>query len=155
MKHAAVWAAMATVATLAPAFADDQPAFPEPYVPSLGDIMTATQVRHFKLWSAGGAGNWALAGYEFARIKASFRDAMRLYPGIPDANMTKMTEPAEEIRKSIEAKDVTQFARAFEGLTAACNACHQSIGVGFIDIRVPPASQSTASPLSNQSFAPK
>ena len=30
----------------------------ELYVPGLGELMTATQARHVKLWFAGSAGNW-------------------------------------------------------------------------------------------------
>ena len=41
-----------------PAQADDRP-----YRPRLGDIMGATQLRHFKLWHAGKEKNWALADY--------------------------------------------------------------------------------------------
>ena len=41
------------------------------------------------------------------------------------------------------------FVKGFNALTAACNACHQGIGRGFVVIQVP-----TVSPFSDQSFAP-
>ncbi len=58
-------------------------------------------------------------------------------------------DPIEAIGAAIEAKDGARFAKGFNELTAACNACHEGIGRGFIVIQVP-----TASPFSDQSFAP-
>ncbi|MFG1463962.1 hypothetical protein V5F77_13795 [Xanthobacter sp. DSM 24535] len=119
------------------------------YIPRLGDIMETMQLRHFKLWFAGRLGNWDLAEYELGQIRASFEDALMLYPGIPVADMSSMTEPAHLIGEAIRQKDGAKFAAAFHDMTGACNACHQSIGRGFIIVQVP-----TSSPFSNQSFAP-
>jgi cytochrome c553 len=142
----------AAVATAIPAAADDRPLDPSsrPYQPKLGDIMGATQLRHFKLWYAGKEKNWGLANYELAQIKDSFSDAMTFYPGLPVADMTPMVKPAAAIAAAIKAKDSGKFAAAFGELTTACNACHQAQGLGFIVIKIP-----SASPFSNQSFAPK
>ena len=120
------------------------------YKPSLGDIMGATQLRHFKLYFAGRLQNWDLARYELEQIKASFTDAATLYPGIPISDMSIMSEPAKQLDQAIEAKDSAKFAKAFEDMTAGCNACHRAIGRGFIAIRLP-----TSSPFSNQDFAPE
>lgn len=119
------------------------------YLPTLGDIMGAMQLRHFKLWFAGRLKNWDLAAYELDQIKSSFSDAMAFYPGIPLADMTSMGPPAQQIDDAIGTKDSKKFAKAFGDLTGACNSCHQAIGRGFIVIQVP-----TASPFSNQSFSP-
>ncbi|RTL50673.1 MAG: hypothetical protein EKK40_11165 [Bradyrhizobiaceae bacterium] len=140
---------LGVVVRLAGAQAVDTPAPPGNYVPSLGDIMSAMQLRHFKLWFAGRLKNWDLAAYELDRIKSSFADAMGFYPGIPVADMTAMGPPAQQIDEAIKAKDSKEFARAFGDLTVACNSCHQAIGRGFIVVQVP-----TSSPFSNQSFAP-
>jgi hypothetical protein len=40
----------------------------EPYAPGLGEFMTATQLRHAKLWFAGKENNWDLAAYEIDEI---------------------------------------------------------------------------------------
>ena len=151
MKHVAILVAC-TVAIVWPASAEDRSAggTSPPYVPKLGDIMGATQLRHFKLWYAGREKNWSLANYELEQIKESFQDAMTLYPGLPVADMTTMEKPAASIGAAIKAKDGRKFATAFGALTTACNACHQSQGLGFIAIKVP-----TASPFSNQVFVPK
>ena len=151
MKHFAVLAAAAIGLGL-PSLAIGQTvaASPQPEVPRLADIMAATQLRHLKLWFAGREKNWTLANYELGQIKISFLDALRIYPNVPAADMTIMTRPAAVIDKAIQTKDLAKFTAGFGELTAACNVCHHSQGMGFIAIKVP-----TSSPFSNQSFTPK
>ena len=122
----------------------------EQYVPRLGDIMDAVQIRHMKLWFAGNALNWELAAYELRQLKAGLLEAAVLYEGIPVTNVTTMTAPVQSIADAIEAKDIRRFAKATGELTAGCNACHQSIGRGFIVIQTP-----TVSPFGDQLFAPQ
>jgi hypothetical protein len=134
-------------------FAAAQPA-KEPYAPGLGEFMTATQLRHAKLWFAGDANNWDLAAYEIDEIMEGLEDAEKRFPthdGIPVAEMIKANiDPAvEELRKAVEAKSSTKFAVAFDKLSSACNTCHAGANKQFIRIRRP-----TSSPLSNQNFAP-
>lgn len=117
------------------------------YLPRLGDIMSAIQWRHIKLWFAGKRRSWDLAAYELSQIKGSLVDAAALYPGIPVTDVTTMAKPVQSITDAIEAKDSTKFAKAFTELTAGCNSCHREMGRGFILIRVP-----AGSPFSNQSF---
>jgi hypothetical protein len=119
----------------------------EQYVPRLGDIMNANQQRHMKLWFAGKARNWELAAYELRQIESGLLEAATLYSGIPATNVTRMAEPAQSVADAIEAKDSRRFAKAVSEFTDGCNACHQSIGRGFIVMRVP-----TASPFSDQVF---
>ena len=133
-----------------PALANDRPVVTQPYAPRLSDIMGATQLRHFKLWYAGAEKNWPLANYELGQIKESFGDAMTYYPGLPVSDMTTLAKPAAALDAAIRKQDSEQFARAFRTLTAACNACHEAQGVGFIRIKVP-----NASPFSNQVFPPR
>lgn len=125
-------------------------AIDDQYVPRLADIMSTVQLRHMKLWFAGSSPNWELAAYELRRLKASVVEAALLYPGIPATSVTTMTTPLQSITEAIEMKDSRKFATAFGDLTVACNACHQSIGRGFIVMRVP-----TASPFSDQVFPPQ
>ena len=125
-----------------------QPA--EQYVPRLGDIMNAIQLRHMKLWFAGKARNWQLAAYELNQLESGLTEAATLYSGIPATNVTRMTGPAQSVADAIEAEDSRRFAKAVGDFTNGCNACHQSIGRGFVIMRVP-----TESPFSNQVFAPQ
>jgi hypothetical protein len=123
-------------------------------VPGLGEFMTATQLRHAKLWFAGKNDNWGLAAYEVDEIKEGLEDAARLhatFEGIPVAEMIKtIIDPRlEQLEKAIAAKSGTRFIAAFDDLTDGCNSCHAAAGKPFIRIQRP-----TAPPLSNQNFAP-
>jgi hypothetical protein len=121
-----------------------------PYAPRLADIMSTAQLRHTKLWFAGESPNWDLAAYELRQLKGSLVEAASLYPGIPVTSVTTMAKPVQAVADAIEAKDGRMFASAFGELTVGCNACHQSVGRGFIVMRVP-----TASPFSDQMFPPQ
>ena len=126
----------------------------KPYEPGLGEFMTATQLRHAKLWFAGKNDNWALAAYEIDEIKEGLEDAATLhstFDGVPVAEMIKtIIEPRiERLEKAIEAKNGTQFVAAFDELTEGCNSCHAVAGKPFIRIQRP-----SEPPLSNQNFAP-
>ena len=127
---------------------------PGSYVPGLGEFMTATQLRHAKLWFAGKNLNWGLAAYEVDEIKEGLEDASKLhatFEGIPVADMIKtIIEPRiEKLGKAIEAKSSAQFIAAFDDLTDGCNSCHAAANKPFIRIQRP-----TAPPLSNQDFTP-
>ncbi len=143
-----------TIAILASVmFAAAQPA-KEPYAPGLGEFMTATQLRHAKLWFAGKENNWDLAAYEIDEITEGLEDAEKQFPtrdGLPVADMIKANiDPAiEELKKAVEARSSAKFAAAFDQLTSACNTCHAGANKPFIRIQRP-----TSSPLSNQNFAP-
>lgn len=58
--------AIALLAAVATAGCERQPA--PAYIPGLGEIMAATQMRHAKLWFAGQAGHWPLAAYELDEL---------------------------------------------------------------------------------------
>ena len=122
----------------------------EQYVPRLGDIMNTIQQRHMKLWFAGKARNWELAAYELRQLELGLMEAATLYSGIPATNVTRLGEPAQSVANAIEAKDSRRFAKAVSEFTDGCNACHQSIGRGFIIIQMP-----TVSPFSDQVFPPQ
>ncbi|HQT27620.1 MAG TPA: hypothetical protein PLK99_13680, partial [Burkholderiales bacterium] len=79
----ATMAALLVAATLSTAFAAE----PGQYVPGMGEIMGATQMRHAKLWFAGKEKNWPLANYELGEIREGLDDAVLYHPvfkeGIP------------------------------------------------------------------------
>jgi len=70
---------IAAFVLMAPVVVGAQPA-KEPYAPGLGEFMAATQLRHAKLWFAGQAKNWDLAGYEVDEIKEGLEDAAKQFP---------------------------------------------------------------------------
>ena len=124
------------------------------YVPGLGEFMTATQLRHAKLWFAGNNGNWALAAWEVGEIREGLGDAANLHAthdGVPVAEMIKtiIAPRLEKLDKAIAAKGGAQFTAAFDDLTDGCNSCHAAANKPFIRIQRP-----TAPPFSNQDFTP-
>jgi len=119
------------------------------YAPRLADIMGAVQFRHLKLSVAGQQQNWELAAYQLDLAKSGLGEAIALYENIPVENVTMVDGPIKALERAIASRDGAAFGKAFEQRTAGCNACHQSIGRSFIVMTVP-----TASPFSNQSFAP-
>ncbi len=126
-----------------------------PYEPGLGEFMTATQLRHAKLWFAGKQNNWELAAYEIDELNEGLKDAARLFPtfdGIPVAEMIRaMIDPrVEELEKAVQAKNSAQFTVAFDELTNACNGCHAGANKPFIRIQRP-----MEPPVTNQKFAPE
>jgi hypothetical protein len=136
-------------------FAAAQPAKEQPTASGLGEFMTATQLRHAKLWFAGKKNNWDLAAYEIDEIKEGLEDAGKQFPthdGIPVADMIKtIIDPAvEELERAIGAKSSAKFTVAFDKLTSACNTCHARANKPFIRIQRP-----TSPPLSNQNFESK
>lgn len=118
--------------------------------PRLVQVMSMAQLQHLKLWYAGKAGNWDLAAYELRQLTNSLAEAAMFYPAIPVSNVTTMKEPLLSIADAIAAADSRKFAVSMRGLTDGCNACHTSMGRGFIAISVPTGGQ----PPANQIFSP-
>ncbi len=153
MKHVVI-AAIAIVLAGPLGSAGAQPAT-EPYAPGLGEFMTATQLRHAKLWFAGKARNWALAAYEIGEIKEGLDDAAKTNPEhdeLPVADMIKtLIDPAlSDLEKAVRAKSSIKFDAAFDNLSKACNTCHAASHKQFIRIQRP-----AALPVTNQNFAPQ
>jgi hypothetical protein len=126
------------------------------YVPGLGEIMTAVQMRHAKLGVAGAAGNWPLASYELDELDEGLDDAVTFHPthkdmkqSLMDLVPTFMKGPIADLRAAVEAKDTGTFNAAFDALTTGCNGCHQASNFGFNVVIRP-----TAPPVPNQEFAP-
>ncbi len=125
------------------------------YVPGMGEIMGATQMRHAKLWFAGKSGNWPLAKYELSEIGEGLDDAVHYHPVFKGTiQVSKMlgkftSSPLQALDAAIDSKDSGKFESAFDSLTKGCNACHRAAGHGFIVITRP-----AAPPYANQDFAP-
>ena len=119
------------------------------YLPRLGDIMNLIQVRHAKLWFAGQAKNWDLAGYELAQLKQSLADAAVFYSRLPVDNLITLAQPIQSLSDAIGAKDGKRFASSMIELTSGCNACHATMDRGYVAIRAP-----TDKPFGNQDFRP-
>jgi hypothetical protein len=151
---AAIAACSAMLAAAEPARETTGETTKQTYEPGLGEFMTATQLRHAKLWFAGTNRNWELAAYEIDEIKEGLEDAVKLHAthdGIPVAEMIKtILDPRiQRLEKAVEAKNSARFVAAFDALTDGCNSCHTQAGKPFIRIQRP-----SEPPLTNQNFAP-
>lgn len=160
MKWIAVAATVVLFAALTLAAAISQhmhpgsPAASGAHAPRLGDLMILQQIRHAKLWFAVAANNWPLARHELAALQDGFEDVAKLYPTIHEVAVAPVVGAIRagelaDLDKGIEAQDRIKFVVAYDRLTAACNACHQTTQHGFIVIQQP-----ISPPFNNQSFAP-
>ena len=128
----------------------------------LGDLMNESmQVHHTKLWLAGHANNWPLAGYEVAKLKATVEEIKEAIVEIQTGSAKWQKVPVGELLGSLDshlsaldqavkAKDADKFTAAYSGLTAACNACHTRAGEPQIKIIEPTAGGA----FIDQDFAP-
>lgn len=122
-----------------------QPGPAEPYVPGLGDFMTAyVQPHHIKLWLAGKRENWRLAEYEAAELRETFEDVAKYHGSwntVPVAQMvqTMVYPPLTAVDQAIKDHSEARFKQAYEGLTGTCNACHRASQHSFVVITVPAA----------------
>jgi hypothetical protein len=105
-------------------------------------MIATIQPRHERLWRAEQNGNWKFAEYELGNLKGAYGRLGRAHPldhGISFSDMiASVTEqPFKELAAAIKAKDDKTFAKAYAGLTDACNSCHQALNHGVVEIRVP------------------
>lgn len=113
--------------------------------PELGRQMLELQIRHDRLWWAGGAGNWNLAYYMVSELGETLRgieqtngDAPELQPEKLSEVMPSIMDPAiRTVQTALEKKDKAEFAKAYDQLSASCNACHAKAGVAFLHIQRP------------------
>ena len=125
------------------------------YLPSISDLMIATiQPRHERLWLAAQDENWEFAGYELGNLHGAFERLGRAHPtthdiSFPDMIASVTGQPFAQLNSAIQSKDGTAFAKAYAGLTDACNSCHQALNHGVVEIRVP--SRTSASDLNAHS----
>jgi hypothetical protein len=117
--------------------------------PHLADLMNASmQVHHTKLWFAGRADNWALAAYEVKKIKETIEEiketivdiqaASSLWQRVPIGTLLKnFISNVDALDQAVKARNAIEFDTAYNGFTAACNACHTEAGQPQIKIIVP------------------
>ncbi len=127
---------------------------PKAYVPGLEQFMNVILIEHNKLWFAAKARNWPLAEYQLGEIKEIMGDVQDFVPTFKNLPLAEMldaviTKEIVVLEKSIEAKDYKAFTAGYDKLTAACNACHQGTGNGFVVIKRP-----TQPAFTNQDYTP-
>ena len=120
----------------------------------LGELMMGIQQHHAKLYYAGQAQNWELASYELDEIKESFADAGKaqhefktLKTPLKELIPAMTKNEIEKVEEAIAKKNKESFVKSFQGLTQACNRCHQTAEHSFIVIQSP-----TQPGFTNQKF---
>lgn len=118
------------------------------YAPGLGEFMSGIQVHHEKLWFAGQAGNWKLAGFEIGEMQEAVEDIRKYCTDRPEVSSLPMLDPVlDSVSDAIKHGDAVVFKRSFILLTQTCNNCHRATKHEFNVIRMP-----TTPPFSNQVF---
>lgn len=117
------------------------------YHPELGEQMLAIQIRHARLWFAGEAQNWTLAAFELQEIKEAFDAVVEQNPEhaifqpqrLADILPEMTRAPIIGLRDAIDHASKAEFEKKFDGLSAACTACHKAAGNDFLVIQRPTA----------------
>jgi hypothetical protein len=113
------------------------------YLPSISDLMIATiQPRHERLWQSEQNGDWEFAAYELGNLHGAFDRLGIAHPiehdiSFPDMIASVTEQPFKELKSAIQSKDANAFAKAYTGLTDACNSCHQAFNHAVVEIHVP------------------
>jgi len=104
--------------------------------PSFAGFMPAFAERFHVLHFAADAGDWKVAGHEYAELKSKIETAV--YIDAEKGKMFKaMLSPGfNEIGEAIETGDGKRMDAALEQTITACNACHQAVGSGFLKVTV-------------------
>jgi hypothetical protein len=125
--------------------------------PGLDDLMTLLiQPRHNKLYWAGSKKNWELAASEARDLRRAFSRISQYMPRYLDIDVGEavrsiMDPMLESMDAAITAGDPKRFAKAYDALTGACNACHAYMEHSYLVIKVPSSSASSMYP--DQDFA--
>lgn len=114
--------------------------------PTWGAAMGEVGRRFELIGRAATANRTELARYHLGEIEEVFEDTLA-HAEPPHEGQTAALQPLRaaflqgnipELRRAIEARDRQGFAAGFERTAAACNACHQASGHGFIEIPTTP-----------------
>jgi hypothetical protein len=115
------------------------------FKPAMDDLMTMlVQPRHIKLYYAGQAKNWKLAGFQLDELRAALARIGRTIPtyrniGVDTAVAAIFTDKLKAVDAAIKVADPAQFAVTYGEMTGACNACHAGMEHPFLVIKVPDA----------------
>ncbi|HTZ20991.1 MAG TPA: hypothetical protein VMC06_08920 [Opitutaceae bacterium] len=120
----------------------DVAALPPPRSFPLGEMMGYLQRYTDKLWYAGEAGNWDLAKFyhdEIAETADDIAAAHVVDKGVEVSHQLIVVLPPalDAVGQAVTARDPKLFRSRYEGMIAACNACHQIARHPFVQVAVP------------------
>ncbi len=121
------------------------------YKPGFGELMTAVQTHHAKLWFAGKNKNWKLAAFEIHEIDEVIEKIQKYQKSRKESALLPMITPAlDSVSYAIIRQNLPLFKKSFVNLTETCNTCHISTQFEFNIVKIP-----THSPFTNQDFKMK
>jgi hypothetical protein len=113
------------------------------FKPAMDDLMTMlVQPRHIKLYYAGQAQNWRLAGFQVNELRGALARIGRTIPNYRNTNVDTavaaiFADKLKAVDAAVKAADPAQFATAYGEMTTACNDCHKGMEHPFLVIKVP------------------
>jgi hypothetical protein len=113
------------------------------FKPAMDDLMTMlVQPRHIKLYYAGQAQNWRLAGFQVNELRGALARIGRTIPNYRNINVDTsvaaiFADKLKAVDAAVKAADPAQFAAAYGEMTTACNDCHKGMEHPFLVIKVP------------------
>ena len=90
--------------------------------------------RFQNMYFAAKGGNWGLAFYMSKYMNGAMNPAKVTKPAEYKTWASFYTGAWQPVEKAIQAKDIKAFDKAYKEVTGACNACHQAMGYGFIEV---------------------
>jgi hypothetical protein len=117
-------------------------------VPDQSHVMKDIAYHFSNLWFAGQARNWPLAGFYLNETRSHLRWAVRIRPvrrttngeidlrGILDAMDRSLLTG---VQRTIEARDLAAFSKAYRDTLSGCYACHQAAEKPYLRLHVPEA----------------
>ncbi len=113
------------------------------FKPAMDDLMTMlVQPRHIKLYFAGQAKNWKLAGFQLNELRAALARIGRTIPNYRNINVDNavasiFADKLKAVDAAIKSQDLAAFAVSYKDMTEACNGCHAAMEHEFLVIKVP------------------
>ena len=103
-------------------------------IPKFAIPMREVGDRFQNMYFAADKGNWALAAYMSKYMNGAMNPAAltnvaeyKVWQGFYESNFA-------EVNKTIQAKDLPGFKKAYTAVIVDCNNCHKAMGYGFISV---------------------
>ncbi len=109
----------------------------------LATFMASYERFAHKLYLAGKAQNWELAGFYYEELEETAEYLHRLNlsdDGIPVSAMIRpnLLEPLKTVEKAIHARQSEAFETSMQSLIQHCNSCHQAAGKPYLHLYLTP-----------------
>jgi hypothetical protein len=90
--------------------------------------------RFQNMYYAAQGGNWALAAYMSKYMNGAMNPAKVTKPAEYKTWASFYSKTWAPVEKAIQGKDLKAFNKAYMDVIGGCNACHQAMGYGFIEV---------------------